>query len=212
MNYINTTQAAQLLEVSSDEVRRFLREKRLFAKKSEGNKGDYFIHSVDVVRLRELKKLYLQPQDVTQPDMMWVSSACKYLIERLQALSYSPSAVIGLLYGGICPASFISAYLRIPLYLLYTEHYVGKDVLENVTIPSKLPFSLDINETKLLVVDDISDTGETLTAVQKLLQREGYFDTKFVTLHKNVKSIFDPDVYVTITDEWITYPWEKENA
>ena len=57
----------------------------------------------------------------------------------------------------------------------------------------------------LLVVDDIADTGDTLSSFSTL------DDVYTATIHYHKQSIFVPDKWVLEKkDEWIVYPWEKK--
>jgi len=63
----------------------------------------------------------------------------------------------------------------------------------------------DGKRKNLLVVDDISDTGETLTGISDTVEK-----SLFYTLHYDDKSAFGPDFYYASNDDcWIRYPWEK---
>lgn len=70
-----------------------------------------------------------------------------------------------------------------------------------------LPIALeDTDLPNLLVVDDISDSGETLREYRDLV-------TMTVTIHLAPTSSFVPDIWVYTKDDpntWIVYPWEKE--
>jgi hypoxanthine phosphoribosyltransferase len=57
------------------------------------------------------------------------------------------------------------------------------------------------NTERVLVVDDISDTGNTLHHLAPILS---------ATIHYNPKALFRPTAWVLTKepDEWIVYPWE----
>lgn len=66
---------------------------------------------------------------------------------------------------------------------------------------------------KIWVVDDVSDTGNTLLDVLSVLRR--FFNTediKIITLYKKEGTRVNPDVcpYNVPRDVWIVYPWEKQ--
>ncbi len=67
---------------------------------------------------------------------------------------------------------------------------------------------LSINELKkVLIVDDVADTGKTL------LEIKNSHNINFITatLHYKPRSIVKPDFYVEKTTYWCCYPWEKLN-
>ena len=76
--------------------------------------------------------------------------------------NYKPDIVIGIARGGLVPARMMSDYLFIKdLLTIKTEHWGltasmdGKAVLK-----SKLDY--DISNKRILIVDDITDTGESI--------------------------------------------------
>jgi len=60
-----------------------------------------------------------------------------------------------------------------------------------------------LNNFKILVVDDIADTGKTLTE----------FESKadLATIYYKPRSIIKPTYYVEETVNWIVFPWERED-
>lgn len=61
---------------------------------------------------------------------------------------------------------------------------------------------------RLLVLDDIADTGKTLTDFT-----DNFTNPKFGTLHYKESSTFTPNYYAKIVGtEWIVYPWEQKDS
>jgi len=71
------------------------------------------------------------------------------------------------------------------------------------------PFSFDgkipIERSKMLIVDDIADTGSTLADFHD----NGY---EIATLYWKQESMVKPRHYVFETDEWVKFPWEEDNT
>ena len=67
------------------------------------------------------------------------------------------------------------------------------------------------NAKRVLILDDIIDTGETLTAVLKVLQ-ERYPDIEFrsATLYTKPTASLQPDYALHVATEWIDFFWEKD--
>ena len=86
--------------------------------------------------------------------------------------------------------------------------YEGTKQLDDVQV-SQLP---DLHGSKrVLVVEDIVDTGATLNVLlSKLKQR--YPDTQFQTaaLFYKRSATFRPDFFVQYADEWIEFFWTKD--
>jgi len=94
--------------------------------------------------------------------------------------------IYGIPRGGLIPATIISHELNIPL--IDTLQHAKKD---------------DI----ILIVDDISDTGETFKAINSKYDSIFYFGTLFL----RYSSSFKPDFYEKkiMTDDWLVFPYEK---
>ena len=202
MRYVDTVTASNHVNITLDHVRRLIRNQQLVARK-EGT-----VLQINVVDVWRLKKLYsaIDNQDETKPDILWVQEACNYLLKEMSKISFMPQQVIAIANGGLVPAAIISAIIRPRLFFsIKVSLYDGQTKLAS-PVMSKLPDT--IQQIPTLIVDDITDTGTTLTLIEKELESIGVIDTKFAVLHKKLKSTFKPDLYATETDKWIIYPWE----
>lgn len=65
---------------------------------------------------------------------------------------------------------------------------------------------------KVLVVDDVADSGRTLALVVAMLEKQGAKVVKTATLHYKLSSIVKPEFFVKETQNWIVYPWEKKSS
>jgi hypoxanthine phosphoribosyltransferase len=59
-----------------------------------------------------------------------------------------------------------------------------------------------------LLVDDISDTGDSLTVAGEHLEQRGYMNPRTATMHMKPWTKLIPDYYVVKTEAWVVYPWE----
>lgn len=210
VKFFSANEASKYLNVGSDEVRHLLRTGKLYARKVGGAKGDYFIHPVDIVRINVLRDLSATKQAPAKPDMLWVEAACKFLVQQVEQSGFKPTLVVGIAFGGLMPAAYVSTSLRCPLGTISVTHYNGRERLP-VACVSLADLYVD-SKDRLLVVDDVADTGESLLEVKrKLVEREVLEgNIRFATLHKKPGSKFEPDWYVSVVDDWIQYPWEGE--
>lgn len=86
---------------------------------------------------------------------------------------------------------------------VHLAHHLG---LEFVT-PLMTCQWLALDLKKVLIVDDVADTGKTLYDLKN------FYETDFITatLHYKPRSIIKPDFYIEETTKWCCYPWEKIN-
>ncbi len=121
---------------------------------------------------------------------------------------YDPDVLIGVSRGGLPPAVRFSHIGELPLRVMGLKFY--KDVGETNEKPTvTIPLTADITGKRVLVIDDVADTGETLVEVKKHLEEKNPEEVRVAVIAKKPSSIFDPDYYIMCTDKWIVFPWEK---
>lgn len=121
---------------------------------------------------------------------------------------YKPDIIIAVERGGYSPARQVADYLRVrEVPSLNAKHPAYEDKAVKVKIAKT---SLDIKNKKVLVVDDISDTGESLKSITQYLKKLEPKELKTATLHFREKSKFEPDYYTEKLkhEKWVVYPWE----
>lgn len=109
-----------------------------------------------------------------------------------------PQQVVALGRGGFVPGVHLSHLLEVPLVPLMWQTRDGQ-VNEHVT-----------TDKHTLIVDDINDSGQTLTQVVNNNTWNGYLWSA-VLVNKTHSSFTDVD-YVGMTcdnDDWISFPWER---
>lgn len=90
------------------------------------------------------------------------------------------------------------------------EHYTrGAEMGAEARI--KYPIPVDISGKKVLIVDDITDTGDTLSISVAYAQSLNPAEIKTAVLQHKTCSSFTPDFYAQkiIMWRWIIYPWAR---
>lgn len=135
------------------------------------------------------------------------------LVEQLaqQTRGRSFDALLAVTRGGLVPAGMIAYHLGIRNILVAAvELYSG--VARRSSAPTFLQFPADpfVTGKTILVVDDIWDSGKTISAVKSRIVAAGGTPVIAVLHYKPNASLFadHPDYYVETTDAWIVYPWE----
>jgi len=133
----------------------------------------------------------------------------RHLALTVRGSGFRPDMIVAVARGGYAPARIISDYLDIfDLTSVKVEHYHGmhKQRLAKV----RYPLTADINGKHLLLVDDVSDSGDTFEVVMQHLKECGIPKVlKTAALHQKQTSHFVPDYYAEKVVEWrwIIYPW-----
>lgn len=131
---------------------------------------------------------------------------CKQLAKSVAI--YSPEVLVGVSRGGLVPVRLLSDILDVrSVGVMRIEFY--KSLGQSAGFPRiTQDVSIEIRGKRVLIVDDISDTGRSLQVAKDHIMRKGAKEVKFATLHFKPHSIFKPDFYIAETDKWIVYPWE----
>ena len=125
---------------------------------------------------------------------------------------YKPDCIVGLMRGGIIPARIMADRLEIwmDFYGLTAKYYDGVNQTRDTVQLDHFDHS-NVKGKKVLIVDDIWDSGKTMRAVLEHLKG---IDIKTATLFYKPDSEGEPDYFASevIEDdetEWIKFPWEN---
>lgn len=146
--------------------------------------------------------------------MELVSMSWEEVEEAVTALAdtikreFDPDVIVGIARGGLIPAVRLSHLLGDKLLrVIHVKYYKG------VNLHFKKPelyAGIKRISGKVLVVDDVTDTGTSLEFVLKHLKRKEAKEIRVATIAYKPKSRFKPDYYRFETDKWIIFPWEEE--
>ena len=137
--------------------------------------------------------------------------AQRELAQTIADDGYEPEIIIAVARGGLVAAGALSYALGVKLSdAINVEFYT--DVHETLPDPVLLAPMLDTESIKgkrLLVVDDVADSGRTLALVLELLREMGA-DARSAVVYAKPRSVVDPDFVWHRTDQWIVFPWSAE--
>lgn len=126
---------------------------------------------------------------------------------------FQPDIIIGLARGGWFTARIISDYLNIDdLVSMKVEHW---GTTAKISLPEarlKHPFDIDLKGKKVLLVDDITDTGESLALAKNIAEKSDPAELKMAVMQYMTSSKVKPDYYAEVVDKWIwmIYPWKAQ--
>ena len=154
-------------------------------------------------------------QEPIKPLWEEIDSACEAIASRVNQYE-KPDYVIGLTRGGLIPAVILSHMLKIPMIPVSYSSAEGEGEYKQYTndlpmiISSYQSGSGDLNMPTLLIVDDICDSGNTLTEVNDVYEKRGHA-VYVAAIHYKESANFIPDVYwksIPHNAPWVIYPWE----
>ena len=132
---------------------------------------------------------------------------CKGLAKAVR--SYDPEIIIGIARGGLYPATLLSHILQKELYPIRITRR------ENDSVSHSRPRWLvrppaTVKGKKILLVDEICDTGETLALAKEELKKKGAKEVRSAVLYAHSKNELLPDHIGMISDALILNPWDRE--
>lgn len=138
-----------------------------------------------------------------------VLNTTKRLAGIIKESGYRPDIIIAIGRGGYVPARILCDYLLLKdLTSIKVEHW-GIAATETQKATIKFPLCADIKDKRVLLVDDVTDTGDTLSVSLEYLKEFRPKEIKTaVLIHKTCSKIV-PDYYVkkVIKWRWIIFPW-----
>ncbi len=131
---------------------------------------------------------------------------------RISSRRYQPDVVVGVARGGLVAARILTDLLEVPAFAtMQVQFYVdiGQTLREPVL---KHTLCGDIVGKKVLLVDDIADSGRSLQLAIRYLQSQGAAEVKTATLYFKPQSVAVPDFYEKETSSWVIFPWDTKET
>ncbi len=136
-------------------------------------------------------------------------SLARKLARQVRDSAYRPEVIVAIGRGGYLPARILSDFLDQPdLTSFKIEHYQGACKDREATV--RYPLAADLSGRKVLLVDDVSDSGDTFeAALRHLASCGGPAEVRTAVLHHKIVSRYEPDYYAhkVVKWRWIIYPW-----
>ena len=147
---------------------------------------------------------------IEQLRMSWdeLGSGAKALAEQVAADGFRPDFVLGISRGGLLVAGALAYALGIKkTFTMSVEFYTGVDErLELPMILPPVPDLVDLHEARVLIVDDVADTGQTLVLVKDFLEGK-VGEVRIAVLYEKPRSAVQCEYVWARTDRWIVFPW-----
>ena len=124
---------------------------------------------------------------------------------------YRPDMVLAIARGGMLVAAALGYALGVKnTFTMNVEFYTGID--ERLDVPMILPpvpDLVDFSETRVLIADDVADTGQTLALVKSFCAGQ-VGEVRTAVLYEKPRSIVSCDYVWRRTDLWIVFPWSAK--
>jgi hypoxanthine phosphoribosyltransferase len=132
--------------------------------------------------------------------------------ETISKSCFKPDVIIGIARGGWLPARVLSDLLETSsLANVSAEFYVNIAETRNEPVLTQ-GISTAVSGKKVLIADDVADTGRSLKLVREHILQQGAKDIRTATVYCKPWSIVKPDYYERETKLWIVFPWEMKET
>ena len=148
-------------------------------------------------------------QPVEYLDLSWemFGEICRALALKV-ARDWEPDLVIGIARAGAIPGAVVASILRKDFYALtITRREGGELVRDRPAVLSAAP--LQCQDKKILLVDEITSSGETLRLALAAIRDRGPSEVRTATSFTRWRG-FKPDFTAMETDATVIFPWDRK--
>lgn len=124
---------------------------------------------------------------------------------------FAPDIVLSIARGGLFVAGGLGYALDVKnLHVMNVEFYTGVGTtLEMPVMLPPVPNVVDLSRKKVLVADDVADTGRTLKLVHDFCA-EHVAEVRSAVIYEKPQSLVKCEYVWKRTDRWIDFPWSSE--
>lgn len=120
---------------------------------------------------------------------------------------FSPDCIVGNSKGGCIIGGTIAAILRKDFYPMRISRRIKDEIVFTKPKVTIIP-SVNFFGKRILLVDDMVVSGETIKIAVKLLKKKRLKEMKTLTLARH-KNSFMPDFCGLTSDDCIVFPWDR---
>jgi len=128
---------------------------------------------------------------------------------QIKNAHFKPDLLIAVARGGFVPARLLCDFLQVyELASIRVEHYTG-GAFRHPSARLKYPLSVDPSGMRVLIVDDVCDTGETYRVALEHMAGFAPADVRTAALQHKVEACFVPDFIGHEIQHWrwLIFPW-----
>ena len=151
--------------------------------------------------------------DADREIMRWddLGTGARELAQAVADDGYQPDLILGIARGGLLIAGALGYALGVKnTFTMNVEFYTGID--ERLELPMLLPpvpDLVDLSAARVLIADDVADTGATLELVKEFCAGK-VAEVRCAVLYEKPRSTVQCEYVWRRTDRWIVFPWSAE--
>ncbi|WP_376796839.1 phosphoribosyltransferase [Thermogemmatispora sp.] len=118
-------------------------------------------------------------------------------------------AIVGIARAGLFPATLVACALRLDLYPVRVSRRLQDEVRFSSPV-WHVPLVAEVAGKRVAVVDEIADSGETLTLVAEQARALGAAQVVTAALVSHSWARPQPARVALLTDELVVFPWDQQ--
>jgi hypoxanthine phosphoribosyltransferase len=133
------------------------------------------------------------------------------LAEKIRVSNFRPDVIVAVARGGVVGARLVSDILGIPDFTCLRIAHWGETAVRGKDARLERGIGGTVSGKKILLIDDVTDTGKSLSVAKAYLQSLTPAEIKTAALQYIKGSSFIPDFYGKEETEWawFAYPWNR---
>ncbi|MEU6038054.1 phosphoribosyltransferase [Actinomadura sp. NPDC047616] len=134
--------------------------------------------------------------------------ASRELAQAVADSGYRPDLILSIARGGLFVAGSLGYALDVKnLHVMNVEFYTGVDQrLDMPVMLPPVPNAVDLSGARVLVADDVADTGATLKLVRDFCA-DHVADVRCAVIYEKPRTMVECEYVWRRTDRWINFPW-----
>lgn len=157
--------------------------------------------------MAETNNQYVDRQDPLPISWEHFHGLCKGLARAVAP--YAPECILAVSRGGNYAGTLLAHLLRVELYPVRLTRRVADEI--RFRSPRwRLGPPAAVRDRRVLVVDEISGSGETLRKVKAKSEARGAREVRLAVLYAHARGAAVPDYIGLISDALILNPWDRE--
>ena len=137
--------------------------------------------------------------------------AVRELAQTIADDGFEPDIILSIARGGVFVAGGLAYALDCKnIHLVNVEFYTGVgETLEMPVMLAPVPNTIDFSNKKVLIADDVADTGKTLKLVYDFCL-DHVADVRSAVIYEKPHSLVKCEYVWKRTDDWINFPWSVQ--
>jgi hypoxanthine phosphoribosyltransferase len=138
-------------------------------------------------------------------------AASRDLAREIADSRFQPDIILSIARGGLFVAGAIGYALSVKnLHVMNVEFYNGVGTtLEMPVMLPPVPSAVDFSAKKVLIADDVADTGKTIELVRDFVS-DYVAEVRTAVIYEKSQSLVKCDYVWRRTDQWINFPWSSQ--